>query len=110
MLHVRRQVNSKAPGAPLTPPKAESVRSIAIPSFMLDALREHLEERVGGRSRCACAGSSAAQDHTDLADDIRPSLAPARAAAGRPALLLEYAQTLGAIGPMRAALDVASAR
>ena len=47
VLHVRRQVNSKAPGAPLTPPKAESVRSIAIPSFMLEALREHLEERVG---------------------------------------------------------------
>ncbi|WP_147915712.1 type IV toxin-antitoxin system AbiEi family antitoxin domain-containing protein [Ruania zhangjianzhongii] len=29
---------------------------------------------------------------------------------GRPALLLEYAQALGVLGPMRAALDVASAR
>lgn len=43
VLHVRRQVNSKAPGAPLTAPKAESVRSIAIPSFMLEALIEHLD-------------------------------------------------------------------
>lgn len=28
----------------------------------------------------------------------------------RPALLLEYAEALGSFGPMRAALDVASAR
>lgn len=47
VLHVRRQVNSKAPGAPLTPPKADSARSVAIPSFMLEALVEHLEEHVG---------------------------------------------------------------
>lgn len=47
LLHVRRQVNSKAPGAPLTPPKADSVRSIAIPSFMLEPLVEHLAEHVG---------------------------------------------------------------
>ncbi|GAA2223865.1 type IV toxin-antitoxin system AbiEi family antitoxin domain-containing protein [Herbiconiux moechotypicola] len=32
------------------------------------------------------------------------------AAGARPALLLEYAEVLGAFGPMRAALDVASAR
>lgn len=47
LLQVRRQVNSKAPGAPLTPPKADSVRSIAIPSFMLKLLVEHLSEHVG---------------------------------------------------------------
>jgi integrase len=44
VLHVRRQVNAKAPGAPVTPPKADSVRSIAIPSFMLADLIEHLEQ------------------------------------------------------------------
>lgn len=32
------------------------------------------------------------------------------ASGARPALLLEYAQSLGSLGPMRAALDVASAR
>lgn len=32
------------------------------------------------------------------------------ASCGRPALLLEYAQALGSLGPIRAALDVASAR
>lgn len=46
VLHVRRQVNSKVPGAPLTPPKAGSARSIAILSFMLEDLREHLEAHV----------------------------------------------------------------
>ena len=52
LLQVRRQVNSKALGAPLTPPKADSVRSIAIPSFMLEPLVEHLAEH-GGAGRDA---------------------------------------------------------
>ena len=45
-LHVRRQVNTKAPGAPLTLPKSDSARDIAIPSFILESLRDHLEQHV----------------------------------------------------------------
>ncbi|WP_163540938.1 tyrosine recombinase XerC [Occultella kanbiaonis] len=44
VLHVRRQVNSKAPGAPLTPPKAESIRSIAL---VLDALVGNSDRHPG---------------------------------------------------------------
>lgn len=41
VLHVRRQFNVKANS--LTPPKADSTRTIAIPAALLPALREHLE-------------------------------------------------------------------
>ncbi|MGB5934276.1 MAG: tyrosine-type recombinase/integrase [Ornithinimicrobium sp.] len=41
VLHVRRQFNVKANA--LTPPKADSTRSIAIPAALLPALRHHLE-------------------------------------------------------------------
>lgn len=49
-LHVRRQVNVKA-GA-ITPPKADSKRSIAIPAFLLPELREHLEAFVTADPEC----------------------------------------------------------
>lgn len=41
VLHVRRQWNVKANA--LTPPKADSVRTVAIPDALLPALRQHLE-------------------------------------------------------------------
>lgn len=41
VLHVRRQWNVKANA--LTPPKADSVRTVAVPEALLPALREHLE-------------------------------------------------------------------
>ncbi|MGB3684317.1 MAG: tyrosine-type recombinase/integrase [Ornithinimicrobium sp.] len=41
VLHVRRQFNVKANA--LTPPKADSTRSVAIPAALLTALRQHLE-------------------------------------------------------------------
>ncbi|WP_154793188.1 tyrosine-type recombinase/integrase [Occultella kanbiaonis] len=44
-LHVRRQFNVKA--GRLTPPKADSARSIAIPAFLLADLREHLDTYAG---------------------------------------------------------------
>ena len=44
-LHVRRQWNSQAKS--LTPPKADSVRSIAIPAALLPALVVHLDTYTG---------------------------------------------------------------
>ncbi|GAA1169782.1 site-specific integrase [Ornithinimicrobium humiphilum] len=41
VLHVRRQFNVKA--NTLTPPKADSARTIAIPAALLPALRQHLD-------------------------------------------------------------------
>lgn len=41
VLHVRRQFNVKA--NKLTPPKAHSARTIAIPAALLPALRQHLD-------------------------------------------------------------------
>ncbi|MGI8948239.1 MAG: tyrosine-type recombinase/integrase [Ornithinimicrobium sp.] len=41
LLHVRRQWNVKANA--FTPPKADSVRSIALPAALLPALRQHLD-------------------------------------------------------------------
>lgn len=41
ILHVRRQFNVKANA--LTPPKADSVRTIAIPAALLPAIRHHLD-------------------------------------------------------------------
>jgi integrase len=45
VLHVRRQWNVKANA--LTPPKADSRRSIAVPHALLPALRHHLETYTG---------------------------------------------------------------
>ncbi|WP_165700112.1 tyrosine-type recombinase/integrase [Ornithinimicrobium ciconiae] len=41
ILHIRRQWNVKANA--LTPPKADSVRSVAVPAALLPTLRQHLE-------------------------------------------------------------------
>ncbi|QGH68284.1 hypothetical protein [Pseudactinotalea sp. HY158] len=92
VLHVRRQVNSKAPGAPLTPPKADSVRSIAIPSFMLEALGERLGERVGeGRAAPVLAhpGATASASHR------RRSTATGAPPAPRPAARRSGSTTCG---------------
>lgn len=42
VLHVRRQFNVKANA--ITPPKADSTRTIAIPAALLPALRHHLDK------------------------------------------------------------------
>lgn len=84
LLQVRRQVNSKAPGAPLTPPKADSVRSIAIPSFMIEPLVEHLAEHVGaGRDAPVLAHPRRKLERISQTTFDRHWRA-ARAAAGRP--------------------------
>lgn len=44
-LQVRRQFNTKANA--LTPPKSNSTRSLAIPDFLIEPLREQLDERTG---------------------------------------------------------------
>ena len=84
VLHVRRQVNSKAPGAPLTQPKADSVRSIATPSFMLEALLEHLGKHVGaGRDAPVLTHPKRKRERVSQTTVDRHWRA-ARAAAGRP--------------------------
>lgn len=56
VLHVRRQFNVKA--NEVTPPKADSGRSIAIPRALLPALRAHLETYThAGRTSPVLAGS-----------------------------------------------------
>jgi len=82
-LHVRRQVNVKA--GTITPPKADSTRSIAIPAFLLPALRAHLSEHVGPEADCPVLtnptrrGTRVSQTRLDVA------WRAARAEAGREA-------------------------
>lgn len=72
-LHVRRQWNSKA--GTFTPPKAGSSRVLAIPSLMLEQLRDHLEQYCGDDKDALVLGtSSTALDHAWRAarDQVRP--------------------------------------
>lgn len=66
-LHVRRQWNSQA-GA-LTPPKADSTRSIAIPAALLPALSSHLVAFTGPRATdhvvCGPTGRRVSQSTLD---------------------------------------------
>ena len=45
VLHVRRQLNSKAGG--LTPPKSNSYRSLTVPASLVPVVRAHFEQHVG---------------------------------------------------------------
>ena len=55
VLHVRRQWNVKANA--LTPPKADSVRTVALPEALLPALRGHLDAYTpAGRTAPVLAG------------------------------------------------------
>lgn len=45
VLHVRRQLNSKAGG--LTPPKSNSYRSLTVPASLVPVIRSHFEKHVG---------------------------------------------------------------
>lgn len=84
VLHIRRQVNSKAPGAPLTPPKAGSVRSIAIPAFMLPALREHLQKFVGPADDSPVITNPTRRTTRVSQTQFDKAWRDARASAGRP--------------------------
>lgn len=84
ILHIRRQVNSKAPGAPLTPPKADSIRSIAIPEFMLPALRAHLEQHTGPQEDSPVITNPTRRATRVSQTQFDNAWRKARAAAGRP--------------------------
>ena len=79
-LHVRRQWNSQANA--LTPPKADSVRSIAIPTALLPALVMHLGTFTGPEPTAPvlCGPRGARVSHSTLDRNWRE----ARDTAGRP--------------------------
>lgn len=80
VLHVRRQWNVKANA--LTPPKADSVRSVALPAALLPALREHLDTYTpAGHTAPVLAGSRGARVSQTALDKAWRA---AREAAGRP--------------------------
>lgn len=66
-LHVRRQWNSQAKA--LTPPKADSVRSIAIPTALVSALLTHLDTFTGPETTapvlCGARGVRVSQSTLD---------------------------------------------
>lgn len=66
-LHVRRQWNSQAKA--LTPPKADSVRSIAIPTALVSALLTHLDTFTGPEATapvlCGARGVRVSQSTLD---------------------------------------------
>lgn len=80
VLHVRRQFNVKAND--LTPPKADSARTIAVPAALLPALREHLDRYTpASRTGPVLAGAEGRRiSQTTLDRHWRA----ARSAAGRP--------------------------
>lgn len=82
VLHVRRQWNIKA--HTLTPPKAGSVRSIAIPAALLPPLRQHLETFTPSqRTAPVLAGLRGARVSQSALDRAWRA---ARESAGRPTL------------------------
>ncbi len=81
VLHVRRQWNIKAHA--LTPPKADSVRSIALPAAMLPPLQQHLETYTPSqRTAPVLAGPRGARVSQSALDRAWRA---AREDAGRPA-------------------------
>lgn len=79
MLHVRRQWNVKANA--LTPPKADSVRTGALPEALLPALRDHLDTYTpAGRTAPVLAGLRGARVSQTALDKAWRA---AREAAGR---------------------------
>ncbi|MFK5691389.1 tyrosine-type recombinase/integrase [Ornithinimicrobium sp. LYQ92] len=80
VLHVRRQWNVKANA--LTPPKADSVRTVAIPDALLPALRQHLETYTpAGHIAPVLTGARGARVSQTALDNAWRA---ARDAAGRP--------------------------
>ena len=80
VLHVRRQWNVKANA--LTPPKADSVRTVALPEALLPALRDHLETYTpAGRTAPVMAGLRGARVSQTALDK---AWRVAREEAGRP--------------------------
>ncbi|MDQ3521545.1 MAG: site-specific integrase [Gemmatimonadota bacterium] len=79
-LHIRRQWNVKANA--LTPPKADSVRSIALPDALLPALRHHLDTYTRSeRTAPVLAGAKGARVSQSALDRAWRA---AREDAGRP--------------------------
>lgn len=85
-LHIRRQLNSKTRPPSLTEPKSGSRRSIAIPAFLLPALREHIEQHAApGREGSVLTSATRRQGRiSQTAFD--KAWREAREVAGRPAL------------------------
>lgn len=80
VLHVGRQWNVKANA--LTPPKADSVRTVALPEALLPALRDHLDTHTpAGRTAPVLAGLRGARVSQTALDKAWRA---AREAAGRP--------------------------
>lgn len=82
IVHVRRQWNVKA-GA-LTPPKYDSVRSVAIPASLLPDLVDHLEKHVGPERDAPVLANPTRKSTRVSQTRFDVAWRAARVAAGRP--------------------------